>query len=153
MKSKLVCTLLLVTMFLFPGCYTILLVEPTDEDISYSPGPIMPYDPEPWPTTAPPPEPPPYPPPAPPVTYIPAPVYIIDNPPSVPPPSTEIHREIHTGRGPFVSNPAPERNDNNREMRDSGVQRSEHADSNPPPVRNEENNRPTRDSGSQRSRR
>jgi hypothetical protein len=126
MKTLLTFSFLLSAIFLFPSCYTVLYVEPTDEDVSFSPGPNVPYDPEPLPTPAPPPEPPSYPPPEPPPIYIPAPVYIIDNPPSVPPPSTEIHREIHTGRGPDDSNPAPASNDeNNRPTRDSGVQRRE----------------------------
>jgi hypothetical protein len=123
MKSKIVFTLLLVTIFLFPGCYTILLVEPTDEEVSFSPDPITIFVPVPYPTPA-----PPYPPgtcpPRPPHPHpTPSPVIVIINPPSTPPSSDE-HREIRTGRGPFVSNPAPARNDeNNRPTRDSGAQR------------------------------
>jgi len=119
MKSFLTLSFLLTAILLFPGCYTILPMEPTDEDVSSDPGPITIYVLVPYPQ----PEPPPYPPPAPP-PYIPAPVYVNDNPPSAPPPSSDDHREIHTGRGPAISNPAPAKNENtNNGTRDSGVQR------------------------------
>ena len=131
MKSKSVLTLFLATMFFFPGCYTILLVEDEPESTAIQPAPtpqpiieyIPVYIPEPYPTPAHPPVTYPILYPDPP-TYIPAPVYVNDTPPATPQPSTEIHCEIHTGRGPDHSNAAQTSIDeNNRPTRDSGVQR------------------------------
>jgi hypothetical protein len=131
MKSKLVFSLLLAAISLFPGCYTVLLVEDSTESVSIQPAPtpqliveyIPIYVPEPYPIPNPPPVTGPILYPDPP-TYIPAPVYVNDNPPSAPPPSSDNHREIHTGRSTPDSNTAPARNDNNNNgTRDSGVQR------------------------------
>jgi hypothetical protein len=120
MKSKLVFTLLLVTIFLFPGCYTVLLVEDTTESASIEPAPtpqptveyIQVY----YPTSVPEHIPQP-------LQYLPPATYISDSPSSTPPSSND-HRLTQTGRGPAVSNPAPvKNNENNKQTRDSGVQR------------------------------
>ena len=153
MKSLMTFGLLLSAIFLFSGCYTILLIEPTDEIVSLYPEPIPPIDPGPepvpppiWPSPPPYPGPPPY--PQPPITLPPA-----GHSPVVPIPSPDIQRPIHTGRGPYVSNPAPVINDNNNNNngRESGLQRGGQTDSNPVMVRNNENNS-SRDSGPQRGR-
>jgi hypothetical protein len=91
------------------------------------------------------------PPPPPPPDYNPE-IIIIDQPST--PPSPYKRRETHTGRGTLDFNPAPTRNDeNNKSIRDSGLQRGGHVDSNHAPARNDENNNGTRDSGVQRGRR
>ena len=149
MKSFLTLSFLLIAIIPFPGCYTILLMEPTDEDVSFNPDPPISYDPGPLPTPAPPYPPCPFPPRPPHPT--PSPVIVIINQPSTPS-SPNIHRPIQTGRDPIASNPAPARNDENNH-RDSGVQRGEQINSNPVPARNEESNRPTRDPEAQRVRR
>jgi hypothetical protein len=116
MKSKLAFTLLLFAFSFFPGCYTVLLVEDdTESTLSESPATIVEY----VPVYVPGPNPEPI---LEPSTYIPAPVYINNNPPSAPPTSSDNHREIHTGRSSPDSNPAPARNDENN-TRDSGTQR------------------------------
>jgi hypothetical protein len=120
MKSKLVFTLLLVAIFLFPGCYTVLLVEDATEITSIEPAPtpqptveyIQVYYPNSVPEHI-----------QQPPQYLPPATYVSDSPSSTPPSSND-RREIQTGRGPAVSNPAPARNDNNNNgTRDSGVQR------------------------------
>lgn len=120
MKSKLVFTLLLVAIFLFPGCYTVLLVEDATEITSIEPAPtpqptveyIQVYYPNSVPEHIP--QPPQYLPPA---------TYVSDSPSSTPP-SPDVRRPIQTGRGSPDSNPAPARNDNNNNgTRDSGAQR------------------------------
>jgi hypothetical protein len=120
MKSKLVFAFLLGTIFLFPGCYTVLLVEDTTESTSIEPAPtpqpaveyIQVYYPNSVPEHIP--QPPQYLPPA---------TYVSDSPSSTPP-SPDVRRPIQTGRGSPDSNPAPARNDNNNNgTRDSGVQR------------------------------
>lgn len=118
MKSKIAFTLLLVTMFLFPGCYTVLLVEDTTESTSIelapTPQPTVEYIPVYYPVLIQIPEPPHYLPPA---------MYVSDSPSSTPP-SSDDRRLTHTGRSSPISNPAQVRNDeNNRPTRDSGVQR------------------------------
>ena len=121
MKSKLVFTLLLVAIFLFPGCYTVLLVEDTTENSSVesapAPQPDVEYIPVYYPASIPehlPPQPPQYLPPA---------TYITDSPSSTPPNSND-RRLIQTGRGSPDSNSAPTRNDNNNNgTRDSGARR------------------------------
>ena len=120
MKSKLVFTFLLVTIFFFPGCYTVLLLEDTTESTSIEPAPApqpyVEYIPVYYPISV-----PEHMPQAP--QYLPPATYVSDSP-SSPPPSSNEHRPIQTGRGPAVSNPAPARNDNNNNgTRDSGVQR------------------------------
>ncbi len=154
MKSLMTLGLLLSAIFLFSGCYTILLVEPTDEIVSLYPDPIIPIDPGPepnppfpiWPCPLPPPRPPSH--PHPPITLPPA-----GQNPVISIPSPDIQRPIHTGRGPFVSNPAPIINDNNNNNngRESGFQRGGQTNSNPMMARNNENNNP-RDPGPQRGR-
>jgi hypothetical protein len=121
MKSKLVFTFLLITILLFPGCYTVLLVEDTTENASVEPAPApqpyVEYIPVYYPISVPEhmPQSPQYLPPA---------TYVSDRPSSTPPSSND-RRPIQTGRGPAVSNPAPAKNDNNNNgTRDSGVQRS-----------------------------
>ncbi len=119
MKSKLVFTLL-ITSFLFSGCYSVLLVgdatengyvepapapQPTDEYIQvYYPTSVpehMPGQPQ----------------------YLPPATYVSDRS-SSPPPSSNDHRPIQTGRGSVNPNPPPVKNDNNNNgTRDSGVQR------------------------------
>jgi hypothetical protein len=150
MRTLMTFGFLLIAIILFPGCYTILLVEPTDEDVSFNPVPPIP-DPGPLPTPAPPPDPGPHPPRPPHPHPTPSPVIVIINPPSTPP-SPDIHRPIRTDRGPFVSNPAPPKNDKNN-RRESGIQRDGQTVSNPAPVRNDDNNNGTRESGVQRGRR
>jgi len=105
MKSFLTLGFLLAAILLFPGCCTIVFLEPTDEDVSFSPGPTMPDDPEP----------PIYLPPAGPVTISPV----------AAPPSPDIRRDFGVQRGgQTVSNPAPARNDdNNRPTREPEAQR------------------------------
>lgn len=124
MKSFLTLGFLLTAILLFPGCYTIVFVEPTDEDVSFRPGPTMPDDPEPWPIPAPPPGPwwPP-PPPEPPIYLPPAGPITIS--PVATPPSPDIRRDFGVQRGgQTISNPAPARNDdNNRPTRDPEAQR------------------------------
>jgi len=147
MKSFLTLGFLLTAIILFPGCYTILLMEP-DDDVSFNLYPPI-YDSGSLPTPTPPPcidcfLPPPTPPPV-------SPTIVIIHPPSIPP-IQDIRRPIQTGRDPIASNPAPARNDENNH-RDSGVQRGEQINSNPVPARNEESNRPTRDPETQRVRR
>ncbi len=153
MKTLLTIGFLLPAMILLSGCYTILLVEPTDEIISYNPSP-MPPDPGPWPQPTPPPPPPPrpphFPPPPPPPTT--GPVIIVIHPTPTPP-SSDIQRPIRTGRGPLDLNSTLARNDENN-SRDSGVQRGGQPNPNPPPARNDDNNnRPSRDSDANRGRR
>jgi hypothetical protein len=119
MKSKLVFTLLLVTIFLFPGCYTVLLVDDTyttttSEPVS-SPESSIDYVP----------------------VYIPEPIFISEPPIYLPPagyvptspvtttPSSDDRRLTHTGRGPADSNPEPANSsENDSGIRDSGVRRS-----------------------------
>lgn len=122
MKSFLTLGLLLTAILLFPGCYTIVFVEPTDEDVCFNPDPPMPPDPEPWPIPAPPPGPGPRPPRPPGPTS--PPVIVIINPPPAPP-SPVIRRDFGVQRGgQTVSNPAPARNDdNNRPTREPEAQR------------------------------
>jgi hypothetical protein len=119
MKSKLAFTLFLVTMFLFPGCYTVLLVEDTPTSVEPAPPPqpdienIPVYYPMLVPEHI-----PGHP------QYIPPATYVSDSPTSTPPSSDE-RREIRTGRGSTDTNPAPARSDENRNgTRDSGVKRS-----------------------------
>ena len=146
MKSLMTLGFLLSAIFLFSGCYTILLIEPTDELVSLDPYPIIPIDPGPepippfpiWPCPLPPPMPPPR--PNPPIT-----LPTIGHNPVISIPSPDIQRPVHTGRGPYVSNPAPVINDNNNNNnysngRESGLQRGGQTDSNPVLVRNNENN-------------
>jgi hypothetical protein len=121
MKSKFAFSLLLVIIFLFPGCYTILRVADATETASLQPVPITQprveyipvYFPDPVPEPAP--QPPHYLPPAP---------YIPDGP-SPTPPSSGDRREIQTGRGSVNSNPEPVGNNENT-TRDSGAQRGRH---------------------------
>lgn len=120
MKSKVVFTFLLVTIFLFPGCYTVLLVGDTTEDASVEPAPAPQPDVDYIPVY--------YPISVPehmyqPQQYVPPATYVSDRP-SSPPPSSNDRRPTQTGRGPAVSNPAPPRSDNNNNgTRDSGTQR------------------------------
>ncbi|MGA3286043.1 MAG: hypothetical protein ABSD46_01300 [Bacteroidota bacterium] len=121
MKSKLVLTLLFVTIFLSPGCYTVLLVDDTTENASVEPAPttqpIVEYIPvyyflhqvpEPLPQ---------------PLQYLPPAIHVSDSPSSTSTGSEE-RRLIQTGRGSPDSNPAPARNDNNNNgTRNSGVRR------------------------------
>lgn len=150
MKSLLTFGLLLSAIFLFSGCYTILLIEPTDEIVSLYPDPITPVDPGPepipppiWPCPLPPPRPPSH--PHPPITLPPA-----GHNPVVPIPTPEIHRLAHTGRGPNIMNPVPSGNNENKD-RQSGFRRDGQTDANPVLVRNNENNSP-RDPVPQRGR-
>ncbi|MGD0589694.1 MAG: hypothetical protein ABSA44_02695 [Bacteroidota bacterium] len=120
MKSKLVFMFLLGTIFLFLGCYTVLLVEDSTENASVEPAsitqPALEYIQVYYPNSVPEhiPQPPQY--------LLPA-TYVSDSPSSTPPNSND-RRPIQTGRGPAISNPAPTRNDNNNNgTRDSGVQR------------------------------
>lgn len=126
MKTLITLGFLFPVILLFPGCYTILFIEPTNEDVSFTWNPIIPINPEPLPRPAPPPVPVPYPPcPHPPLPPHPAPiqVVIVNNPPSTSP-STNERRLTHTGRIPLDVNPATVRNDeNNKPTRDSGVKR------------------------------
>jgi hypothetical protein len=121
MKTLLTLGFLLAATLLLPGCYTILLMEDSDESTSIEYAPISQpieyipiYDPGPiCPILLPVPHPPPPP----------QPVNIVDNPPSTPT-SSDIHREIHTGRDTPISNPAAARNDdNNRSNRGSEANR------------------------------
>ncbi len=109
MKSLMILGFLLSAIFLFPGCYTVVFMEPTDEVVFFSPGPIMP--PEPWPVPAPPPGPlpPPHPHPEPPI-YLPP----VGHTPVATTTSPYVHRPMQTGRGPINSNPVPVRNDENK---------------------------------------
>ena len=150
MKSLMTFGLLLSAIFLFSGCYTILLIEPTDEIVSLYPDPIIPIDsgPEPvpppiWP--CPPPYPGPPPSPHPPITLPP-----VGHNPVISIPSPDIHRPIQTGRGPVTLNPVPSGNNENKD-RQSGIRRDGQTDSNPVMVRNNENNS-SRDPGPQRAR-
>jgi len=120
MKSKLVFTLLLEALFLFPGCYTILLVENTTENVSVEPAPITQptveyiqvYYPNSVPEHM-----------SQPQQYLPPATYVSDRPSSTPS-SPDVRQPIQTGRAPAVSHPAPTRNDNSSNgTRDSGVQR------------------------------
>jgi hypothetical protein len=123
MKKLITPCFFLTAIFFFSGCYTILYMEPPNEDVSYYLEPIAHFDPEPWPTPAPPPDPGPC--PSPPLPPLPAPIQmiVINNPPSTLP-ITNDHRLTHTGRIPLDANPAPIRNDeNNKPTRDSGVQK------------------------------
>jgi len=119
MKSKIVFTFLLVTIFLFPGCYTILLVDDATENASVEPAtvpqPDVEYIPVYYPISVPEHLPQP-------LQYLPPATYVSDSPSSTPP-SSNNHRSIQTGRGPAVSNPAPVKNNNSNGTRDSGVQR------------------------------
>jgi hypothetical protein len=119
MKSKIAFSLLLVTIFLIPGCYTVLYIEPTDENVSCNPDPPMPYDPGPLPTPAPPYNPVwPHPHPTPPMF---PPAVVVMQPTSTPP-SSDDRREMRTGRGSINSNQEPTGNNENT-TRDSGAQR------------------------------
>jgi hypothetical protein len=92
--------------------------------------------------------PPPYPPPPPDEDVQ---IIIIDQPST--PPREDKHRDTHTGRSSLYQSSSPTENrENNRETRDSGAQRSRHADSNPTPERNNDNNTRTHSSGDQRGR-
>jgi hypothetical protein len=125
MKTLLTIVSFLTAILLFPGCYTILLVEDATEStfvesattiVEYIPVYIS--EPDPGPVFGPPPPCPDLP------TYIPTPVHVNDNPTSTPPQSSDNHREIHTGRSGPDSNPVPVRNDENSTgTRDSGPQR------------------------------
>ncbi len=150
MKSLITLGFLLSAVFLLPGCYTILLIEPTEDIVSLYPDPIIQIDPGPLPISGPPILPcPPRPPlPHPPITYPP-----VGQNPVISVPSPDIHRPIQTGRGPYVSNPTQVINDNNNNYngRESGLQRGGQTDSSPVLVRNNENNS-SRDPGPQRGR-
>jgi hypothetical protein len=121
MKSKLSFSLLLLAIFLLPGCYTVLLIEPTDESVSFNPDPPMPYDPGPLPTPAPPYDPVrPHPHPTPPLL----PPAVVITQPATTPPSPDDRRTIQTGRGSINSNPAPARTQEGvKETRDTGARR------------------------------
>jgi hypothetical protein len=111
MKTLLTLGFLLTAVLLFPGCYTILLMEDSDESTSIESAPICQpieyipiYDPSPISPIllpVPPPDPP-----SPPV------VYIIDNSSSTSS-STYEQRQIHTARDTPVSIPVSSRNDDN----------------------------------------
>jgi hypothetical protein len=141
MKSILILYLSLTTAIVFSGCYIILVVEQTDESISFNPDPIPPYDPGPHPDPI--------------IDIVPVPPpHPIIRPvtPPRPQPDPVIHRPTHTGRDRPILNPTKTGNNEvNRPTRDSGIRRDPIV-SNPAPARNDENNRPPRDSGVQKVR-
>jgi hypothetical protein len=76
MKNLISLSFFLTAILLFPGCYTILFIEPTNDDASFIWDPIIPDNPEPWPLPAPPPGPcPPH--PRPPLPSPPIPIQVI----------------------------------------------------------------------------
>jgi hypothetical protein len=118
MKSKIAVIVLGIVIFLFPGCYTVLLLDDSTETPATVSTPVSQPTVEYIPVyySIPVPEPTPQPP-----RYLSPTPYIPDNPSSSSP-SIDSRREIQTGRGSANSNQEPARNNENT-TRDSGVQR------------------------------